>query len=283
MNEYHLKRLQEGVDSWNRWRKSEHVFPDLSEANLHAAVLQGINLSATNLFKTDLSQAQLVGANLQKSCVQFADLSGANFAFARMEQADMHFARARGAHWEGVDFTQIKGWSTIAGIPVAWPVEIMPGLLRAQVTCQVPGCSEIVLCLDLTRVGVFHPEMGPIERSPDEEEEIVAQLIYQFDDYHRHTYLCPWPMDDIYTGSFTAEQYTLAEQAFQQGDFVSPFEYLDSGDSSDEGVLPFYCRVCKKIYCVNHTSTALADFSDETAVYWHVFCPSGHIMKCLLD
>ncbi|WP_236031616.1 hypothetical protein [Ktedonospora formicarum] len=188
----------------------------------------------------------------------------------------MMYAQAQGARWEGVDIPQIEHWSTVAGIPIAWPVEIIPGLLRAQATCHVSGCSEVVLCLDLARIGVIHPEEGPIKRLPGEGEEIVATLLYTFDEYHRHTALRAWPIDGCYDGRLSCETYTLAERAFQQGDFASPCEYL-SGD------VPFYCRICKKIYCQNHTYIKDIPYSNYTGVDFHVFCPNGHFMMCLFD
>jgi uncharacterized protein YjbI with pentapeptide repeats len=100
MNQNDVKRLQKGVDNWNRWRESERVFPDLSEANLHAAPFPGINLCQTNLSKTDLSNAQLVGASIQRSNVQFADLLTFVSVLCSSENAFVSFLLAQACEWE---------------------------------------------------------------------------------------------------------------------------------------------------------------------------------------
>lgn len=311
MDEVHFRRLHKGVGGWNRWRARKRVFPDLSKADLHAMALQEINFHQTNLAQADLSKARLAQANMQncngqstrlhEANLSSANLSNANFQYANLERADlrsaflirtnlrganlsyanvertnMMYARAQGAQWEGIDIVQIKHWSTIAGVPVTWPVEVLPGLLRAQVTCQAPGCSEFVLCLDLVRIGVVHPEDGLIERLSGEGDEIVGSLIYTFDEYHRHTGMQAWPIDGCHDGSLSYETYALAEQAFLRGDFAAPCEYLG-------GDVPFYCRTCKKIYCNNHTSQDAIPHSNYTGVDFHIKCPEGHFMMCLFD
>jgi hypothetical protein len=58
-NEEHVRKLREGVQKWNRWRKDSKEIPDLSGAKLSDA-----NLSGADLFRADLSLAKLSDVNL---------------------------------------------------------------------------------------------------------------------------------------------------------------------------------------------------------------------------
>jgi hypothetical protein len=78
-NKYHLKLLEKGVDSWNKWRKENHyIKPDFSKANLSEKCLN----------KADLSRAKLIGANLTEADMILACLVGAN-----LHEADMSATR----------------------------------------------------------------------------------------------------------------------------------------------------------------------------------------------
>jgi uncharacterized protein YjbI with pentapeptide repeats len=85
-NAQHLARLQQGVDTWNRWRAANpHIRPKPSTANLEGVELvradlaaadpTGANLRGVNLFKANLSGADLVGAYLQGVMLSQANLS----------------------------------------------------------------------------------------------------------------------------------------------------------------------------------------------------------------
>jgi uncharacterized protein YjbI with pentapeptide repeats len=81
-NPEHLEILKRGVKIWNEWRKaiwSQDLDPDLSEADLTEANLQGVDFRRTNLTK-----AQLVGAILEG-----ADFRGANFTGANLHRAHL--------------------------------------------------------------------------------------------------------------------------------------------------------------------------------------------------
>ena len=106
----HLKKLQQGVDAWNAWRKREPlIIPDLSKADLSGWNLSGANLSGADLIWANLSKADLSGANLfqanlagadlphadlrvvnlRKAVLIKADLSGANLTCARLVDVDV--------------------------------------------------------------------------------------------------------------------------------------------------------------------------------------------------
>src|SRR5438270_623390 len=73
-----LDLLQQGVDTWNRWKTAyPDIHPDLSGADLSKAHFIKANLSDTNLSGADLSDANLFGANLSDANLYETDLSGA--------------------------------------------------------------------------------------------------------------------------------------------------------------------------------------------------------------
>src|SRR5437868_3155888 len=69
-NQQQLDMLEQGVVTWNHWRK-EHpdVKPDLEEASLIGAALSEANLSNAKLRGADLRGANLRGANLKETDV----------------------------------------------------------------------------------------------------------------------------------------------------------------------------------------------------------------------
>jgi TIR domain/Pentapeptide repeats (8 copies) len=137
-DEDHIRRLKQGVDAWNRWRRDS--LAHLRDVDLHAAnlmgadlsgadlsgvdlldlregelrdanlganmpglfgvVFHGVNLIGTNLIDTDLSGADLRDANLFR-----ADLSGAELRGAKMIGANLSAANLRGANLSGADLT----------------------------------------------------------------------------------------------------------------------------------------------------------------------------------
>ena len=83
-NPKHLAVLRQGVEAWNRWR-AEHpdVTPDLSEANLRALELKGVNLRQADLRDADLRAVNLEGADLSE-----AKLNGANLGYLWFDTGD---------------------------------------------------------------------------------------------------------------------------------------------------------------------------------------------------
>lgn len=74
----HLKKLNEGVTAWNKWR-DEHpeILPDLSKAPLQGKPLTEIDFRHTNLDFADLSNANLCSASLKSASLCQTNLSGA--------------------------------------------------------------------------------------------------------------------------------------------------------------------------------------------------------------
>ena len=93
-NQQQLDMLEQGVVTWNHWRK-EHpdVKPDLEEASLIGAALIEANLSnaklrGANLLGADLSSADLRGADLSSAILSEAILSGADLFVADLSSAN---------------------------------------------------------------------------------------------------------------------------------------------------------------------------------------------------
>ncbi|GAA4737019.1 toll/interleukin-1 receptor domain-containing protein [Flavisolibacter ginsenosidimutans] len=96
-NSVHVNKLQEGVESWNKWRETKiYAYPDLSGINLKDTNLSGADLSGANL-----SQTYLAGANLSGCDLSYAILLGANLA-----GADLSNAQLRDGNYSGADFSR---------------------------------------------------------------------------------------------------------------------------------------------------------------------------------
>lgn len=58
----HVRRLKEGVEAWNKWRKeNQDVKPDLSGANLKGLDLRGVDFSGADVKGTNFKGAELGG------------------------------------------------------------------------------------------------------------------------------------------------------------------------------------------------------------------------------
>jgi hypothetical protein len=134
-NEEHLKILMEGDLSWFWWRYSNpNVIPNLSEANLYRAELEGLDLGGLIEFKgkngfgipkytahyshlsfANLSEANLVDANLKLANLYFANLRGADLSGANLEGASLRGANLYGAKLDGAKFSRCKLDGTLFG------------------------------------------------------------------------------------------------------------------------------------------------------------------------
>jgi hypothetical protein len=123
-NEDHVRRLKEGVDSWNQWRlKDSSVVPDLGsadlegarlyEVNLSRAVLGDANLGWADLGFTDLEGARLVEANLEGTNLAGANLGGADLRNSYLCLTDFTGANLEGANLGGADLGNAAMGATI--------------------------------------------------------------------------------------------------------------------------------------------------------------------------
>lgn len=141
----HLRMLNSGVESWNRWRRETGTIPNLNSTNLRYSDLSGydlteanlceVNLSYTdlsmailnhanlrlnnlqnaNLSKTDLREADLTDADLQSADLREANLSGADLFWVDLRDADLRGANLNGADLRGADLSRAKCDHTIFG------------------------------------------------------------------------------------------------------------------------------------------------------------------------
>jgi hypothetical protein len=109
-----LSRLQEDVESWNRWRRENpSVSIDLSGADLSDETLENADLSGCDLQGADLFGANLTGANLKLANLASADLSSAilnsasmykaNFSQTTLIEASCVSVDAREVNFDGAD------------------------------------------------------------------------------------------------------------------------------------------------------------------------------------
>lgn len=104
--EEQLKILNEGVETWNEWRRENpDIQIDLSEADLRNLDLKEINLSRArlqhaNFANSDLRKAVLAFADLQRACLAFAELENAVLSYADLTSADLRAANMRKASLE---------------------------------------------------------------------------------------------------------------------------------------------------------------------------------------
>jgi uncharacterized protein YjbI with pentapeptide repeats len=116
-NPEHLEILKQGVGRWNRWRKTDDVFPDLSDTDLSKMQLDRADFYEANLTRTKFIKASLRGvifdeANLFEANLEGADLtsftseSRSNFAIgypailseANLKGANLSYAELAGAN-----------------------------------------------------------------------------------------------------------------------------------------------------------------------------------------
>jgi uncharacterized protein YjbI with pentapeptide repeats len=129
----HLKRLHQGLEVWNRWRRENKRFgtdldeagmrgdsaryisqPDLSgryvrwidltKADLSGAALGGMKLSGVDFSGADLGGAHLEGTDLIKADLRDADLNLADLRNADLREADLRGTYVRGAYVKGAHF-----------------------------------------------------------------------------------------------------------------------------------------------------------------------------------
>lgn len=95
--------LEEGVQAWNRRRRSAKFQPDFRGADLFGLELNGVDLRDAKLCRTKLNTARLNGADLEDADLTDAELAGAelrhaNLAFAKLMRTDLRSANLIGAN-----------------------------------------------------------------------------------------------------------------------------------------------------------------------------------------
>jgi hypothetical protein len=110
-NKVHLKRLEEGIKAWNRWRdKSPGSIPNLSGAMVADKNLEGINFRGANLYGSYFLRSNLSGADLSGANLRDASLLGTNLRHAVLVYTDLRYAELSYSDLSGADIRNVNFW-----------------------------------------------------------------------------------------------------------------------------------------------------------------------------
>ena len=108
-NPVHLKVLEQGVETWNRWRKESPIKrPNLRQVDLIQKSLQWAALSGSLLSGSNLREANLRGSDLRESDLHGANLYGADLSQADLRGADLFRADLRTTVFSGADLRRAR-------------------------------------------------------------------------------------------------------------------------------------------------------------------------------
>ncbi len=108
-NPEHLDVLRQGVKTWNQWRQQHlEIEPDLNDANLGGANLEGADLSVAHLEKANLSKALLKEVNLNGTHLEEASLDDIHLEGATLEGTHLERASLKQAHLEATSFNRAR-------------------------------------------------------------------------------------------------------------------------------------------------------------------------------
>ena len=93
----HVEILKKGVATWNAWRESTDIIPDLSNASLRGSDMKKVNLYAARLYEADFTGADMEGANLSNAQLNSANFTGVNFCDATLSSANMEDTKLQDA------------------------------------------------------------------------------------------------------------------------------------------------------------------------------------------
>ena len=89
-NKTQLKRLEEGVDNWNKWRQTNRNRKiNLSGIKIGDAQLEGVNLAGADLEGADFANSNLNGADLSDANLKNCSLFSAELRKANLNGADL--------------------------------------------------------------------------------------------------------------------------------------------------------------------------------------------------
>jgi uncharacterized protein YjbI with pentapeptide repeats len=104
-DEEHIRRLQQGAEAWNTWRRDVLWRGDRSHADLRGANLNQADLHGTYLRGADLGDAHLGGANLHGANLRSANLRGAFLSRANLGDANLSGANLSDANLSGANMS----------------------------------------------------------------------------------------------------------------------------------------------------------------------------------
>lgn len=101
-NPEHVKILKQGVDVWNKWRKGfTNVPPDLKETNLSQISLKGFNF-----YEADLRWVDLSFSNLDKSELGMANINDSHFSVTSLKNARATSTNMMGSVFRMADLSE---------------------------------------------------------------------------------------------------------------------------------------------------------------------------------
>jgi hypothetical protein len=103
-NDQYLTILYQGVEIWNRWRKTHFEPVDLSGANLSKAILINAELDGVTLENANLVSAHLGGAQLSNANLRGANLAAANLNGTKLIRTNLSGANLQDANLDNVNF-----------------------------------------------------------------------------------------------------------------------------------------------------------------------------------
>lgn len=133
-NAEHIAKLEQGICTWNRWRKeSPATRPDLSWALLRELDCRGLNLSRTDLFRADLSGSNFAEADFTEAILRGAilirtNLSDANFTETELLETTFALTRLRNAR--GLESCRHLGPSFLDMQPGGVSQQLRPRMYR---------------------------------------------------------------------------------------------------------------------------------------------------------
>jgi uncharacterized protein YjbI with pentapeptide repeats len=201
-NPEHLAILKQGVEVWNKWRdenENSNIEPDLSEANLIGAVLNGAKLTSANLSGANLSRATFIGAylnganinggNLSEAILWNAILSRAKLSGAILNKAYLRAAILLEANLSGADLSgACLDWANLYEANLSGANLIGASLQQALLVstkfngADLSGCN--VFGISAWRLELQGAIQSDLVITPDDEPTItvdnleVAQFVY---------------------------------------------------------------------------------------------------------
>lgn len=106
----HLKLLEQGVDVWNKWRKTHpDVIPDLRGADLRRKSFRNHNLARCDFSSSDVRDASFRKADLRDANLSTAKLHRAFFSSSSMRGATLRNATLYETVFANVDLSEVNG------------------------------------------------------------------------------------------------------------------------------------------------------------------------------
>jgi len=104
-NPEHVKKLKEGAEAWNAWRKGSTDRPDLTALVLHGVSLDEYNLRAADFSQAQLNEVSVEGAICDDCSFEKAALTDISFFFSDLKRTNFKSSEVAYSafHWCTLD------------------------------------------------------------------------------------------------------------------------------------------------------------------------------------